>query len=320
MVNTSSKKRPMEHGSSSEESESENEYQVEAIIDKRTKGKKVQYLLKWKGYSDADNTWENETNMNCPDLVREFEENYKKNNTERKSNGKNESKTRKRSTKSKKAKVEASDEEDHSDGESSKANDDESGKTRDHNVSSASTTATHEELMTSNCESLERTRLRSASKTESANGEVVHEVKVSTNSDYDKTTNNGFELVNRSSPVKENSANESPVNLRLRITPSAASSPSITLNDSDNNNNMNNKSTVENEVNNHSHDLEAFEMINDDEEPVEKIEGVRNDQNGISFRIKLSGKPETEWMSAKVANRKYPQAVIAFWESHVEFT
>ena len=56
MVNTSSKKRPMEHGSSSEESESENEYQVEAIIDKRMKGKKVQYLLKWKGYSDADNT------------------------------------------------------------------------------------------------------------------------------------------------------------------------------------------------------------------------------------------------------------------------
>ena len=103
--------------------------------------------------------------MNCPDLVREFEENYKKNNNnERKSNGKNESKTRKRSTKSKKAKVEASDEEDQSDGESSKANDDESGKTRDHNVSSASTTATHEELMTSNCESLERTRLRSACK------------------------------------------------------------------------------------------------------------------------------------------------------------
>lgn len=153
-------------------------------------------------------------------------------------------------------------------------------------------------------------------KTESANGEVVHEVKVSTNGDYEKTSN-GFELVNKSSPVKENSANESPVNLRLRITPSVASSPSITLNDSDNNNN---KSTVENGVNNHSNDLETFEMINDDEESVEKIEGVRNDQNGISFRIKLSGKTETEWMPAKVANRKYPQAVIAFWESHVEFT
>lgn len=56
MVNMSSKKRPRESNSSSDESESENEFQVEAVVDKRIKGKKVQYLLKWKGYSDADNT------------------------------------------------------------------------------------------------------------------------------------------------------------------------------------------------------------------------------------------------------------------------
>ena len=54
MVNTSTKKRTRENSSSSEESE--NEFQVEAIADKRVKGKKIQYLLKWKGYSDADNT------------------------------------------------------------------------------------------------------------------------------------------------------------------------------------------------------------------------------------------------------------------------
>ena len=56
MVNKSSKRRRRENSSNSDESESENEFQVEAILDKRTKGKKVQYLLKWKGYSDADNT------------------------------------------------------------------------------------------------------------------------------------------------------------------------------------------------------------------------------------------------------------------------
>jgi hypothetical protein len=56
MVNTSSKKRARENVSSSDESESENEFQVEAIVDKRTHGKKIQYLLKWKGYSNADNT------------------------------------------------------------------------------------------------------------------------------------------------------------------------------------------------------------------------------------------------------------------------
>lgn len=56
MVNTSSKKRARETNSSSEESESEQEFQVEAVVDKRTRGKKVQYLLKWKGYADSDNT------------------------------------------------------------------------------------------------------------------------------------------------------------------------------------------------------------------------------------------------------------------------
>ncbi|CAF5024540.1 unnamed protein product, partial [Rotaria sp. Silwood1] len=56
MVNTTSKKRPRQSSSSSEESESENEFQVESIVDKRTKGKKIQYLLKWKGYTDDDNT------------------------------------------------------------------------------------------------------------------------------------------------------------------------------------------------------------------------------------------------------------------------
>lgn len=52
MVKAAGKKRP----ASSDESESENEYQVEAVVDKRTKGKRVQYLLKWKGYADSDNT------------------------------------------------------------------------------------------------------------------------------------------------------------------------------------------------------------------------------------------------------------------------
>ena len=54
MVNVPTKKRPRENSSSSEASE--NEYQVEAIVEKRLKGKKTQYLLKWKGYSEADNT------------------------------------------------------------------------------------------------------------------------------------------------------------------------------------------------------------------------------------------------------------------------
>ncbi len=55
MVNVSSKKRRRE-SDSNDEDESGSEYQVEAILDKRVKGKKTEYLLKWQGYSNADNT------------------------------------------------------------------------------------------------------------------------------------------------------------------------------------------------------------------------------------------------------------------------
>lgn len=52
---------------------------------------------------------------------------------------------------------------------------------------------------------------------------------------------------------------------------------------------------------------------------VEHIESVRNDPDGLTFHIKLIDQDEPQWISSKIANLRYPQAVIAFWESHVEF-
>ena len=49
------------------------QFEVETIIDKRTlEDGRVQYYLKWKGYSDTDNTWENEDDIDCDKLIREF--------------------------------------------------------------------------------------------------------------------------------------------------------------------------------------------------------------------------------------------------------
>jgi hypothetical protein len=47
-------------------------YEVEAILDKRTANGQTEYLVKWKGYGNGDSTWEPPDNLNCPERVKDF--------------------------------------------------------------------------------------------------------------------------------------------------------------------------------------------------------------------------------------------------------
>nr|XP_022905013.1 chromobox protein homolog 3-like [Onthophagus taurus] len=60
------------------------EYTVEKIIDKRVNANgTVEYLLKWIGYDDKDNTWEPVNHLDCPGLIEAFETERAKQDKER---------------------------------------------------------------------------------------------------------------------------------------------------------------------------------------------------------------------------------------------
>jgi len=63
--------------------EGEEEWEVEKILNKRRVQGKDKYLVQWKGFTAEEDTWENKENLeNAGDLLREFEEEYGKDNRE----------------------------------------------------------------------------------------------------------------------------------------------------------------------------------------------------------------------------------------------
>jgi hypothetical protein len=54
--------------------EGEEEYEVERILNSRRhgRGRKLQFLIRWKGYSSAHDSWEDATGVNAPALLEEY--------------------------------------------------------------------------------------------------------------------------------------------------------------------------------------------------------------------------------------------------------
>eukprot|EP00727_Mastigamoeba_balamuthi_P010576 m51a1_g6140 hypothetical protein (306) ;mRNA; r:277080-277997 len=69
------KKQRREEESDEEEEEEEEELEVERILDSRVRRGVKQYLVRWLGYASDEDTWEPEHNcVDCPDLIRQYEE------------------------------------------------------------------------------------------------------------------------------------------------------------------------------------------------------------------------------------------------------
>jgi len=53
------------------------ELEVEEVINSRLKNRQLQYLVKWKGTTDMENSWEPQKNLtNAPDSIREFHDKH----------------------------------------------------------------------------------------------------------------------------------------------------------------------------------------------------------------------------------------------------
>ncbi|KAJ1043361.1 hypothetical protein NDA10_005382 [Ustilago hordei] len=49
------------------------DFEVEALIDKRSHNGTTEYKVLWRGYSEEAASWEPVENLNCPDLIQEYE-------------------------------------------------------------------------------------------------------------------------------------------------------------------------------------------------------------------------------------------------------
>lgn len=56
--------------------DSEEDFQIETVLDRRVMNGEIEYYIKWKGFSEEDNTWEKLSSLYDNPLINEFENDY----------------------------------------------------------------------------------------------------------------------------------------------------------------------------------------------------------------------------------------------------
>lgn len=59
-------------------SKSDNEFEVENLLNDEFREGKRYFLVKWKGYDISHSTWEQQSNLKCPKILKKYMENKKK--------------------------------------------------------------------------------------------------------------------------------------------------------------------------------------------------------------------------------------------------
>lgn len=72
------------------------QYAVQFILDKRLNNNKVEYYIKWHGYNDRDSTWEPQENLQCDELMKQFDDRLIQSEKKRKRTEKFESRRKRR--------------------------------------------------------------------------------------------------------------------------------------------------------------------------------------------------------------------------------
>merc|ERR1711920_395866 len=72
-----------------EMSSEEEEFEVDMIINDRIEKGEEQYLIRWKNYGPNDDTWEPESNLDCPEIIAAYKEQKKIENENKKNKDNN---------------------------------------------------------------------------------------------------------------------------------------------------------------------------------------------------------------------------------------